>query len=204
MMQFKIRNIDLNDLDEVKLFTDKWIGKDYFTKEELRNSLLKGSSGEHNASFMALNKKGQIIGVRITYLPGEWMKEAELLPHVSPFKWKVTEKKVAYFKSLFIAEDYRRKGIGKDLTLRSLQVLHNLGTLAVLCHSWVESPSNSSKNYLTKMRFESIKIHPDFWFFKEYSCILCSPKNCGCSAEEMIYYLPQQSDEEDVVIQGTR
>ena len=60
-MSYKIRNIDLSDVDRVREFTDKWIGEGYYSKDELRSLLLLGVKDELNASFMALDKEDNIV-----------------------------------------------------------------------------------------------------------------------------------------------
>ena len=54
---------------------------------------------------------------------------------------------MGYFKSLFIHEDYQGAGLGKTLSHKA-SVLKEMGAHAVLCHSWMESPKNSSQRYL--------------------------------------------------------
>ena len=204
-MNYKFRNIEIQDIDNVKNFTDKWIGSNYFTKAELRSALILGVQDEHNASFLALDNEDQIIGIRITYLPGEWIQDEHLIQYVTPHEWKAPKSRVAYFKSHFVTEKYQHQGIGRELNLRSLEVLSKLGVLAVACHAWVESPANSSIKHLEKMKFEPVATHKNFWFFHNYECIKCAPKNCECSAQEMIYYLPIMDDEEEEeIILGRR
>lgn len=99
--------------------------------------------------------------------------------------------------------DYQKQGLGRELSLRSLEQLHRAGALAVVCHAWVESPENSSVKYLDSLKFEKVKRHRNFWFFKEYDCTRCAPNKCECSADEMIYYLPIEAEEDDI-IPGTR
>lgn len=84
----KIRNIELSDIDAVKEFTDRWIGAGYFSRAELREALLMGVKDDINASFLALNDQDQIVGIRITYLPGEWVQAKDLQYYINPQEWK--------------------------------------------------------------------------------------------------------------------
>jgi predicted N-acetyltransferase YhbS len=188
-MEFRIRNIELRDVNPILDFSDKWIGKNYFKKSELRQILLRGQVENLNASLVAVNEDNKIIGIRLTMAPEEWHQDVTYSPFIRPSKWRVPINQVAYFKSLFVAREYQKKGIGRELSNRSIEILKKMGARAVLCHSWVESPQNSSKGYLRSMNFESVETHNQFWYYKDYECIRCTPSPCLCRAEEMIKYI---------------
>ncbi|MBD64707.1 MAG: hypothetical protein CME62_05845 [Halobacteriovoraceae bacterium] len=188
-----IRNIELSDLDALLAFTNKWIGDGYFNKEELRALLLQGVHEDLNASFIA-EYEGKIIAARITLIPYQWTKFDHIAPYISTHMYNVPYKKAAYFQSLFVDHQFQGKGIGSELTKRSLEVLYQMGCMAVVCHSWVESPNNSSQKYLLKFGFEPVSVHKNFWMFKDYKCPRCKPQVCQCSAEEMIYYFPLEEE----------
>ncbi|MFT6632517.1 MAG: ribosomal protein S18 acetylase RimI-like enzyme [Bacteriovoracaceae bacterium] len=185
-MNIQIKNVSMKDLSDILIFTDKWIGKNYFTKEELRKLLLMGIKDNINASLLALDQ-GKIVGIRLTLAPGEWIKDDTY--NITPHGWNIENEKVGYFKSLFIAKNYQAKGLGKILSRKSIEQLRKMGAKAVVCHSWIESPNNSSQKYLSKMGFKTIQLHPNFWYFKDYTCTLCSTRRCECSANEMILKL---------------
>lgn len=190
MTDFKItyRNTNPKDLDKLLRFTDRWIGKNYFSKEELRLNLLKGIKGDMNASFLA-TIEDTIIGARITYAPGEWI-DFKNMNQLTVGAWDEEIKDVAYFKSLFVHEKYQNKGIGSKLSEMSLFELKKMNAKAVVAHAWVESPNNSSQKYLEKMGFKKIAVHERFWYFNEYDCPRCGIENrCVCSAAEMLLKL---------------
>ena len=175
-----------SDLDEIKKFTDKWIGVDYFRLNDLKEIQGLSCIKNLNASFSAWDEN-QLIGIRLTFAPGKWVHK--FTEGTSPDLWKVEKQKAAFFKSLFIKEDYQGKGLGKKLSNESIKVLKQMGAKAIVCHSWLESPNDSSRRYLNKMGFEKIKEHSLFWSDLDYDCIKCSPKKCACTAVEMIKYL---------------
>ena len=171
---------------DIKKFTDKWIGENYFIEKDLENILDLSIKDGLNASFLAI-EDNELVGIRLTYAPGSWVNK---FPQgISPDLWKVEKNEVAYFKSLFIKEDYQGKGLGKKLSNESIKVLLKMGAKAIVCHSWLESPNDSSRRYLKKMGFEKIKEHPLFWSCLDYECVRCTPKKCACTAVEMIKYL---------------
>lgn len=185
-----IRPLEKSDLIAVKAFADRWIGKDYYQLESLEEA--------YDASLISLNKKRvscsfvafesfQIIGIRLTFAPNKWGKLIDR--GLSPKKWEISIEQMAYFKSLFVSQEYQGKGVGRTLSQCSLDLLKKVGAKGVLCHSWLESPGNSSQNYLKKFGFIEIERHPKFWFPVEYLCNRCRPKKCECTACEMILKL---------------
>jgi N-acetylglutamate synthase-like GNAT family acetyltransferase len=172
-------------LQSVKEFTDRWIGLNYYQPADLEEVLKKSQCHGLNASWLAWD--GEIlVGVRLTLAPGQWLALGQ---RVRLELWKVPPERVGYFKSLFIHEDYRAYGIGRELSRRSLEVLANQGAMAVVAHSWLESPNNSSQIYLQKMGFTEVARHPLFWEPIDYQCTRCAPNRCQCTAVEMIKYL---------------
>ena len=185
-----IRPLEESDLKNVQLFTDQWIGKDYYSYSELKDAFGKGKKESLNASFIALSGD-EVVGVRLTYAPGTWIEPSTEIfkKGLSTREWKVSPLKMGYFKSLFVHGDYQGRGIGKDLSNKALSVLKEMGAEAVLCHSWMESPQNTSQRYLLKMGFQKIKEHPKFWYEIDYFCPRCGPSRCICTAGEMIKFL---------------
>jgi predicted N-acetyltransferase YhbS len=188
-MQYRIRNIELKDVNPILEFSDKWIGKNYFQKSELRQILLRGQVENLNASLVAVDNDGKIIAIRLTMAPEEWHEDETYSPFIKPHMWKVPINQVAYFKSLFVAKKYQKLGIGKELSERSIEILKKMGAKAIICHSLVESAENSNSKYLRSMKFESVATHQQFWFYKNYQCSGCTPFPCSCQAEEMIKYI---------------
>src|SRR5690606_25552492 len=108
---------------------------------------------------------------------------------LTPDRWQVKPEQMAYFKSLFVAKKFQAAGMGKRLSLESIELLKKCGAKAVLCHSWLESPNNSSQRYLLKLGFEEIARFPKFWYPIDYVCTRCGPKRCECTAVEMVKYI---------------
>ncbi len=179
----EISKFELNAVSHVIEFTDKWIGKGYYTEQQLKE-LVWQSKG---CSFLAwdLNFTPQkLIALRLTLAPGAWLQNP-----CSPTKWNVAHQKVGYFKSLFVHGNYRSIGLGQKLSNLSLNLVSQLGGEAVITHSWLESPNNSSQIYLKKMGFIEIATHPKFWNNIDYHCTRCAPNKCICTAVEMIKYI---------------
>lgn len=185
MSQIEIAPLQFDDISAIKAFMNQGFGQNFYSEKELEKVLEKSKAHGLNASFGA-RVAGSLAGVRLTYAPGTWTKGHRAL---SPHKWKIPENKAAYFKSLVVSEKFQKMGIGRSLSARSIEVLRQMGAQGILCHSWLESPGNSSQIYLQRMGFEQIQEHPNFWHEVDYECVRCGPRKCVCSAAEMIKYL---------------
>lgn len=182
MENFQFTPFNTNYLEAVKIFSDQWIGRNYFSVAELQEYFLQSQKDGLNASLLAWSGD-RLVGVRLTLAPGCW-----ILPEmrITPSLWKVPPERVGYFKSLFVDEEFRAQGIGQELSKRSQRILERQGALAVVTHSWLESPLNSSQRYLLKAGFSEVAQHEKFWQAIDYECTRCSPKRCECTAVEMI------------------
>ncbi len=183
---FFIRPLTLNDLPNVKKFTDRAIGKGYFSLDELeqifKKSLYHQSKKDEKMMTLVLAKGKKIYGVRITYPPGQWShgKGRELTPE----KWPHLLTKTAYFQSLFIDPDLTTQGWGTKMSLQSIEELKKIKAQGIACHSWKDSPQDSSGRYLRSLGFKRIATHLHYWKEVDYACTRCG-KPCLCTAEEM-------------------
>lgn len=182
-----VREFHNDDIPAVKRFTDRTIGEGYYSERELADFLSRSRWGQKSSSLVLVDPvTDEVRGLRLTCLPGQWSggKGQGLNPHL----WRTRIEETAYFQSLFIDGSLTGQGWGKRLSLRSLEVLWDLGAKAVVCHSWKESPNDSSGRYLRAMGFEFVASHPLYWHEIDYVCSGCG-KPCRCTAEEMIKYL---------------
>jgi ribosomal protein S18 acetylase RimI-like enzyme len=178
--------LQLKHVSELKKFLDIEAGIDYLTEEDLIKIIKnKITLNNKNCSFVALDND-KIIGVRLTYAPKKWLTDAK---GITVNKWNVDEDYVAKFHCLFLDSNYQGQGIGPEMSKRSIKVLKEMGTKAIICHSWLESPNNSSQRYLLKYGFKPVSLHKNFWSDFDYLCSGCSKKPCVCTAEEMIFYI---------------
>lgn len=184
----KIRPAQQNDLPRLKEFTDRAIGTNYYSPEELQDILRKSESRGVQYTLVLIDDEAadQIYGVRITFPPGQWQKGKGR--GLSPTLWKVPLSETAYFQSLFIDPAMTGRGLGQKLSLEAIKMLKEAGTRAIVCHSWKESPNDSSGRYLRGLGFEVVATHPLYWKDVDYVCTRCG-KPCLCTAEEMIKYL---------------
>jgi len=194
-MSFSMEALQFKDLEELKSFTDRAIGDGYYTLKELQDIFEKSKAFdpagvERSCSFL-LKKKGQIHGVRITYPPGKWShgkgqgQSKSQSDGLTQGKWPFALKDTAYFQSLFLDETTQGQGLGAKLSQKSIEVLKILGARGVVCHSWKESPHNSSSRYLEKMGFVVLAEHPKYWKNVDYNCTRCGAPPCQCTALEM-------------------
>jgi len=174
----------VQDLVSVKEFTDEFIGMGYFSLRELQEIHTLSCKDELCSSFLAAEGE-KLLGIRLSYAPGKWVTKARGL---SLDKWSVSPQRVGHFKSLFVHTENQGQGIGHKLSSTSIECLKLMGAEGVVCHSWLESPGNSSQNYLKKMGFKTVAEHPMFWSTVDYICTRCGKGTCQCTASEMILY----------------
>lgn len=134
-------------------------------------------------SLLLEGENGEILGVRISYPPENWKKGKG--QGLCPNKWPHALSDTAYFQSLFISKDIQGQGWGGRLSKEALIALKNVGAKGVVCHSWKESPNDSSTRYLKKLGFKLITEYPEYWSAVDYRCTRCGEPPCRCTAQEM-------------------
>ncbi|MGE3972927.1 MAG: GNAT family N-acetyltransferase [Bdellovibrionales bacterium] len=188
-MSLKIEPLRWEDLEAVQAFTDAEIGKGYYSRKELEEIFQKSSSQEVMCSFVLKNPEQKIKGVRITYPAGKWEKGKG--SGLTVQAWPYPLENTAYFQSLFLSADLQGEGWGGKLSRHSLETLKKLNTKGVVCHSWKESPNDSSTRYLKKLGFNVVKEHLHYWKDVDYNCTRCLKPPCLCTAQEMYLEIDQ-------------
>ena len=187
-----IQSLERADLVRLKEFTDREIGAGYYSTNELEDIYERSrASGPHGEDVMCsriLKDGDEILGVRFTFPPGRWNKGKGSGLNVT--KWPHSLDRTGYFQSLFLSDKVQGQGWGAKLSLASIESLREIGARGVVCHSWKESPNNSSTKYLEKMGFERVAEHPLYWKDVDYCCTRCLKPPCQCTAIEMYYEIP--------------
>lgn len=182
----RIRELTPQDFAEVMKFANAHIGSNYFSSEKLLK-VIEASHKDGVGCSLVLEDDEGVQGIRLTFPPGQWIDRDSRQP-IHPQLWRVPLNQMAYFQSLFISPHYQGKGWGQRLSLQAIENLKKLGAKGVLCHSWDESPGNSSRKYLDRLGFEAVISIPNYWKCIDYSCTRCG-KPCLCTATEMVYYI---------------
>lgn len=185
----RVRELQESDLPQVKAFTDIEIGQGYFTLPQLHDIFCAGRKDGLNASFLLVGPGNKIMGVRLSFMPGQWLTKPPNQRAHSEL-WSVPYEAVGYFQSLFVSEKCQGGGWGRRLSMASIENMKLAGAKAVVCHSWNESPNNSSARYLKSLNFTAVTEIPNFWKPIDYECTRCG-RPCLCTATEMILYFEQ-------------
>jgi len=181
-----IREIKPSDFEAVMKFADLNIGQDYFSEEKLHQIFCATRKNNITCSFVLEDEQG-IQGIRLSYAADQWI-DRHPSQKIHCELWRTPLSSTGYFQSLFLAEKYRGQGWGQRLSMAAVESLKQLGAAAVVCHSWDESPDNSSRKYLDRFGFQAVISIPYFWNGIDYECTRCG-KPCVCTATEMVYYL---------------
>ena len=179
----KIRPFQQKDLEAIKDFTDREIGAGYYSQKELEDIFARSVKNSIMCSLLLESDKGNILGVRISYPPGNWKHGKGKGLH--PEKWPHAADQTAYFQSLFISNELQGQGWGGKISQEALYKLREVGAKGVVCHSWKESPNDSSTRYLQKLGFELVAEHKEYWKEVDYRCTRCGEPPCLCTAQEM-------------------
>ena len=195
-LELRIEPLARADLGRLKVFTDRTIGTGYYSDKELEEIFDKSIGPNHEMCSLLLVGKPtdagrEIFGVRFTYPPGRWNQGKG--HGLNPSKWPHALEDTGYFQSLFLSDKVQGQGWGSKLSLASIEVLKKTGARGVVCHSWKESPFNSSSKYLEKMGFEKVAEHPLYWQDVEYKCTRCLKPPCHCTAIEMFLEIGHQT-----------
>jgi len=179
-----IRPFYIQDLEAIQSFTDREIGQGYYSLTELHDIFARSSKEGVMCSLLIEDSQNKTIkAVRISYPPGQWQKGKG--QGLNPHSWPHQQAATAYFQSLFLSRDLQGQGWGVRISHASIKALRQEGTQGIVCHSWKESPHDSSSKYLRKLGFKLIAEHPKYWQEVQYNCTRCGTPPCQCTAQEM-------------------
>lgn len=178
------RSMTAADFAAVIALGNKVHGDNYLTPDNIREYFARGQKDGRNLNWLAFADE-QLVGVRLTFAPGQW----EIDDYCAPHKWPVSAQTMCYFKCAAIDEDFQGGGIGKSLLLHSVVEAIGLGCQAGLAHIWRQSPNNSAFEYFSRCGGELIQDYPDRWHKASvedgYYCPVCEGI-CHCTAAEMV------------------
>jgi ribosomal protein S18 acetylase RimI-like enzyme len=178
------------DLEAVRVFTDCEIGADYFSEAEIADIFKRSSANGVMHSLVLSDAQGKIFGVRISFPPGHWSQGKG--KGLTPMSWPHAMKETAYFQSIFVAANLHGQNWGGKMSGEAIALLRQSGAKGIVCHSWKESPNNSSFRYLQKLGFDLIAEYPNYWSDVPYDCTRCKKPPCLCTAQEMYLDLKEK------------
>jgi len=180
----KLTPLDISHKESFLNFSDQFIGKNYFNESNFQEQVDLSCKNGLNCSFVLIDNKNIIAGIRLTYAPGQWLNKIKTR-YIQEQNLDLNS--VAYFKSLFINPNYQKQGLGPKLSNQSIKVLQKMNATHILSHSWKESPNNSSVKYLQKQNFKALGEIKNYWQEVDYLCSGCQLRPCICTSIEMLY-----------------
>lgn len=183
-----IRSMLTTDAPRVAALADRLVGVDYYPPSLVLEYIERATiaspdlPGAVTTAYVA-ERGDTLLAFRFVIPPGRWLEGRGR--GQTPDGWPGGPQSAAYFQSCFVDHDCMGQGIGGRLAARGLADLRSLGARAVVAHSWKESPHNSSFRYLTRLGFEPIAEHVEYWREVDYRCIRCG-RPCVCTAIEMV------------------
>jgi GNAT superfamily N-acetyltransferase len=186
----RIVNLAEEHFPEVIRLGNKINGENYLDGRRIKEASLKGCSQGLSCNYVAYDKD-TFVGFRLAYAPGKW----EIDKWCTTRAWGVPPDKVCYLKANMVEEEYRRQGVGTALLNKSLETAKEMGAVAAVAHSWVDSPGGSAIKYFAKAGGHFIKLHHNRWLedciTDNWRCIHHGD-HCTCSTVEMIIYFGEQ------------
>lgn len=184
---FVIRPMRDADVEPVSQFIDRTLGPGYMPADHLRADLARatapGPDGEPViCAHVAVGAEGRLAGFRVAFPPGRWSHGRG--DGITPSAWPAPLERCGYFQTIVVDPACAGQGLGRRMSMEALAALRRLGTEAVITHSWLESPHNSSQRYLKGLGFEAVATYPRYWEAVDYTCVRCG-RPCLCTAVEM-------------------
>lgn len=152
-----IRNIELEDLDQIKPIFKTWIklkGKVINSEVEDNLKMIKESlekKDNERAYFVAENQNGEIVGIMGFHPPQEKMKE-----------FASTEKETTELDLAYVAESQRRKGAGKALVSKIKEEAKKRGYKEIILNSGPRY-KDTGWGFYDKIGFIRSNIAKDFY-----------------------------------------
>lgn len=183
--QLRFRQMEQDDLPSVMALGNKVHGDNYLTEENLPDYFARGHSLDGRNLHWLCFADDILIGIRITFAPGQW----EIDSWCTPTAWPFPKEQLCYFKCSAVDPDFQGSGVGKSLLSHSIVEAQGAGCRGGLAHIWRQSPNNSAFAYFTRCGGELIRDHQDRWHRSSveegYYCPVCEGI-CHCTAAEML------------------
>lgn len=180
MSSIVIRQIIGTDIPELIEIADDLFGANFISKTEFRSYILDASKiglvATHEdsiAGFLLLHVCEMNELLKYTVSEKEWFHS-----HFS----KLTP--VGVYKSIGVATQFKKQGIGNLLTRKGIELLHeNVKSIVAICWEQDETPL---LHLLENFKFNFARKINHFWtedsLEKKYSCEICGEPPCQCNA----------------------
>jgi len=139
---------------------EQGLGQKYITKE----ALIKYSEDKDKYILIGAMVGNDLAGVMVAYPmePHEYGKyDFELFENEVPDLFKGY--KVGLIKSVSVEKRYRRRGIGTQLIIESMQRLKERGCDLYFAVSWVSGLRDSSSSVFKDLKFTDAAYIPNYW-----------------------------------------
>jgi ribosomal protein S18 acetylase RimI-like enzyme len=179
----QLKNLEPSHFEDVIALGNTVHGDGYLDLDAIQKILDKSIQDNLNCSFVIYDNE-KLVGFRLTFAPKKW----DVDQWCSPNLWAIDKEKVCYFKCNTVDENYRGQKVGRHLLEASIEVTKQMGAVAGVCHTWMQSPGNLAYRYFISCGGELVSKHPNRWFEdgqNGYDCIVCG-SGCHCDAAEMI------------------
>lgn len=180
MNSIHIRRFKLADIPVLIQLSDSLFGENFITEKEFKTYSIDASKIGFVAVF-----EGEIAGFLLLQI---CEMESFLEYAVSEKEWFRSHfsesMPVGVYKSIGVAEQFKKKGIGRLLTQKGIESMpSNTKAITAICWEQEETPLLP---LLEKFDFQFTRKIDHFWttdsLRKKYSCKICGTPPCKCNA----------------------
>jgi ribosomal protein S18 acetylase RimI-like enzyme len=178
----KIQNYEPKHRHQILELSNKQLGKNYLTKE----NITKTHSDPNNYLALAIDENGVLAGFCIGYIVDSTKIEQEfkINPEDTPEIIKHTNK-IAVLKTIAVSEKYQGIGVGTDLVKDCINYFKSKDLSAICSIGWKSKNGTNVERVLVRAGFDKLREIPKFWNIdsveKKYNCPVCG-NPCNCSA----------------------
>lgn len=137
---------------------------------------------------------GRVVGVLEQRRPGKVFGEVKD-KFFALDKIDCAKDEIGHINVIAVSEENQKKGIGKLLLKRALQLQRDFGAKCVNVFAWQSSPGMGSQKLFESFGFETIQLLKHPWLEyskkvgpKKFWCVVCG-NPCKCDELEMVKYL---------------
>ncbi|OGH06124.1 MAG: hypothetical protein A2W22_04430 [Candidatus Levybacteria bacterium RBG_16_35_11] len=178
----QIKGVDLSLIKQAVSIYDISLGQKYIPE----NNLIEYVNSQEKYVTLGAADQNRLFGVGVSFVASD-IERSNYNKELNQFEkiLDLNDYKVGIIKSIAVLPDFRHRGIGTSITMKSEQKLIQLGSNLLFAISWDSERPDSSKRMFEKLGYENVSTIKDYWTkdstLKGYECPRCE-KICHCQA----------------------
>jgi len=181
-----IENLKEEDIEQVLIISDKFIGEKFQTYDSLKNYLQ-----DSHKIIKVFRENDEIIG----FIKGEIIEKSELRKSLLKSNPCIDDElseegHMGYAETICIKEEFRGTSVAQKLTDELISSLIKIENIDIIYTTlWKMGERANAKKLVERTGFKYITEIPEYWYSdsleKNYFCPNCGKPPCKCS---MMFY----------------